>query len=122
MLKNITSGLQMIRVNFNRSINFLLISMTLIITGCSNAPKEPLSIDQADASKQTVTTDYNYQSSNALSKHKFKTASTHQGTVWERLLSLYSLPDIKHPRIDRAVAWYLEHPAALAILQQRAEP
>jgi len=122
MLTTIPSGLKMKRVNFNRSINFLLISISLIITGCSNAPKEPLSLEQADASKQAMTSDYNYQSSNALSKHKFKTASTHQGTVWERLLSLYSLPDIKHPRIDRAVAWYLEHPAALAILQQRAEP
>jgi len=109
-------------VNFNRPINFLLIS-TLIITGCSNEPKEPLSLDQAEAIKPVANSDYNYyQSSNALSKHKFKTASTHQGTVWERLLSLYSLPDIKHPRIDHAVAWYLEHPEALAILQQRAEP
>ncbi len=110
------------RVNFNRSINFLLISISLIITGCSNAPKERLGLDQADASKRSANNDYDYQASNALSKHKFKTASTHQGTVWERLLSLYSLPDVKHPRIDRAVSWYLEHPAALAILQQRAEP
>ena len=122
MLTTIPSGLQMKRVNFNRSINFLLLSISLIITGCTNAPKESLSLDQNDASKQAINSDYNYQSSNVLSKHKFKTAFTHQGTVWERLLSLYSLPDIKHPRIDRAVAWYLDHPAALAILQERAEP
>ncbi len=122
ILITIPLGLQMKRVNFNRSINFLLISMSLIITGCTNAPKEPLSLDQADASKQPSNSSYDYQSSNALSKHKFKTASTHQGTVWERLLSLYSLPDFKSPRIDRAVAWYLDHPTALAILQQRAEP
>jgi membrane-bound lytic murein transglycosylase D len=57
-----------------------------------------------------------------LRKHKFKTASTHKDTVWERLLSLYSLPDIKNPRIDRELYWYLEHPASLAIIQQRAEP
>ena len=122
MLTNIPSGLKMKRVNFNRSINFLLISISLIITGCSNAPKDPLSLDQTDASKQSANSGYNYQSSYSFSKHKFKTAFTHQGTVWERLLSLYSLPAIKHPRIDRAVAWYLDHPAALAILQQRAEP
>ena len=122
MLTTIPSGLKMKRVNFNRSINFLLISISLIITGCSNAPKESLSLDQSEASKQTAKSGYDYQSSNALSKHKFKTAFTHQGTVWERLLSLYALPDIKHPRIDRAITWYLEHPAALAILQQRAEP
>ncbi len=119
----IPSGLKMKHVNFNRPINFLLISISLIVTGCSNELKEPLSLDPAEAIKPVANSDYNYyQSSKALSKHKFKTASTHQGTVWERLLSLYSLPDIKHPRIDHAVAWYLEHPEALAILQQRAEP
>ena len=37
-------------------------------------------------------------------------------------MSLYSLPEIKNPRVDRELYWYLEHPASLAILQQRAEP
>ena len=69
MLTTIPSGLQMKRVNFNRSINFLLISISLIITGCSNAPKESLSLDQTDASNRAINSDYNYQSSNVLSKH-----------------------------------------------------
>jgi membrane-bound lytic murein transglycosylase D len=115
----------MIRVNFNRSINFLLISISLIVTGCSDAPKETLSIDDQIPVKPNRNDSYVYHPYHpyrALSKHKFKTASTHKNTVWERLLSLYSLPDIKNPRIDRELYWYLEHPASLAILQQRAEP
>jgi membrane-bound lytic murein transglycosylase D len=71
--------------------------------------------------KPTQIDSYVYHPHN-LRKHKFKTASTHKDTVWERLFSLYSLPDIKNPRIDRELYWYLEHPASLAILQQRAEP
>ncbi|WP_366145464.1 LysM peptidoglycan-binding domain-containing protein [Methylovulum sp.] len=49
-------------------------------------------------------------------------ASTEHETVWDRLLSLYSLPEIDNYRVDRAVDWYLQHPASLAIIQERAEP
>jgi membrane-bound lytic murein transglycosylase D len=112
----------MTRVNFNRSINFLLISISLIVTGCSETPTEPLAINDQTPVKSTQNGGYVYHPYRTLRKHKFKTASTHKDTVWERLLSLYSLPDIKNPRIDRELYWYLEHPASLAILQQRAEP
>jgi len=113
----------MIRNNFNRSVNFLLISISLIVAGCSDTPKEPLSINDQAPVKLTQDDSYVYHPYRTLRKHKFnKTASTHKNTVWERLLSLYSLPDIKNPRIDRELNWYLEHPASLAILQQRAEP
>ena len=113
----------MIRVNFNRSVNFLLISISLIVTGCSDTPKEPLSINDQAPVKSAQNDSYVYHPYRTLRKHKFnKTASTHKNTVWERLLSLYSLPDIKNPRIDRELYWYLDHPASLAILQQRAEP
>ena len=116
-------GLKMIRVNFNRSVNFLLISISLIVTGCSDAPKEPLSVNDQAPVKSTQNSNYVYHPYHTLRKYKFnKTASTHKNTVWERLLSLYSLPDIKNPRVDRELYWYLEHPASLAILQQRAEP
>ena len=111
----------MIRVDFKKSINFLLITLSSMIVGCSDAPKENLNL-----SYQTpiipVETDTGINQQN-LFKHKLKkTASNHKDTVWERLLSLYSLPEANHPRIDREVNWYLEHPTSLAILQQRAEP
>ena len=124
MLKIITIpiGLQMIRVNFNRSINFVLISMSLIVTGCSDTPKESLSVVDQVPFKSTQNYSYVYHPYRTLRKHNFKTASTHKNTVWERLLSLYSLPDIKNPRIDRELYWYLDHPTSLALIQQRAEP
>jgi membrane-bound lytic murein transglycosylase D len=113
----------MIHVNFNRSVNFLLISISLIVTGCSDTPKEPLTINEQAPVRSAQNDSYVYHPYRTLRKHKFnKTASTHKNTVWERLLSLYSLPDIKNPRIDRELYWYLDHPASLAILQQRAEP
>lgn len=113
----------MIRNNFNRSVNFLLISISLIVTGCSDTPKEPLSINDQAPATSAQNNSYVYHPYRTLRKHKFnKTASTHKNTVWERLLSLYSLPDIKNPRIDHELYWYLEHPTSLAILQQRAEP
>ncbi|MEI7995283.1 MAG: LysM peptidoglycan-binding domain-containing protein [Methylococcaceae bacterium] len=111
------------RVNFNRSVNFLLISISLIVTGCSDAPKEPLAVNYQPPSPLAQNNNYVYHPYRTPRKHKFnKTASTHKDTVWERLLSLYSLPDIQNPRIDRELYWYLDHPASLAILQQRAEP
>jgi membrane-bound lytic murein transglycosylase D len=113
----------MIRNNFNRSVNFLLISISLIVTGCSDTPKEPLSINDQAPTTSAQDDSYTYHPFRTRRKYKFnKTASTHKNTVWERLLSLYSLPDINNPRIDRELYWYLEHPASLAILQQRAEP
>jgi membrane-bound lytic murein transglycosylase D len=112
----------MMHVNFNRSVNFLLISISLIATGCSETSKEPLSINDQAPVRAYKHESYVYHPYRAFRKHKFKTASTYKNTVWERLLSLYSLPDINNPRIDRELYWYLEHPASLAILQQRAEP
>ncbi|MDD5461689.1 MAG: transglycosylase SLT domain-containing protein [Methylococcales bacterium] len=112
-------------VNFNRSVNFLLISITLIATGCSETSKEPVKInDQIPVKtyKPYKNNGYVYHPYRALPKYKFKTAATHKNTVWERLFSLYSLPEINNSRIDRELYWYLEHPASLAILQQRAEP
>ncbi len=113
----------MIRVNFNRSVNFLLISISLIVTGCSDTPKEPLNVTNQAPVKTAQNKEYVYHPYHSLRKYKFnKTASTHKDTVWERLLTLYSLPEINNPRIDRELYWYLDHPTSLAILQQRAEP
>ncbi len=109
-------------VNFNRSVKFLLISISLIATGCSETSKQPLGVNDQAPVKAYKNDSYVYHPYRTLRKHKFKTASTHKNTVWERLFSLYALPEINNPRIDRELYWYLEHPASLAILQQRAEP
>lgn len=112
----------MMHVNFNRSVNFLLISISLIVAGCSETSKVPVSVnDQQPVYDQDI-----YYATHPRPKLTFgkqhKSVSTHHNTVWDRLLSLYSLPEIENDRIDRAVSWYLQHPASLAIIQQRAEP
>nr|WP_305908961.1 transglycosylase SLT domain-containing protein [Methylomarinum sp. Ch1-1]MDP4521828.1 transglycosylase SLT domain-containing protein [Methylomarinum sp. Ch1-1] len=43
-------------------------------------------------------------------------------TVWERLLSLYALPEIDNERINQQLQWYLRHPEYIERIQQRAEP
>ncbi len=116
----------MMHVNFNRLVNILLILLSLIAAGCSETSKTPLSIsDQLPGSSSDE--DYGGHYPHARSrlnfgKQKFKSASSQHNTVWDRLLSLYSLPEFDNARIDRAIDWYLQHPASLAIIQQRAEP
>ncbi|MFA6051946.1 MAG: LysM peptidoglycan-binding domain-containing protein [Methylobacter sp.] len=106
-------------VNFNRSVRFLLLPISLIATGCSQTSKDSLSIND-----QPPTSSYqdNSYAKHSLPNRKFNTALAYKNTVWGRLLSLYSLPEIKNERIDRQVNWYLQHPATLAIIQERAEP
>jgi membrane-bound lytic murein transglycosylase D len=132
MILNYTLGLKMMHVNFNRLVNFLLIMLCLVVAGCSGTSKEALEVsDQLPGSTEPDYQDnYQYQShyphaSSRLKfgKNKHKSVSTsHHDTVWDRLLSLYSLPEMDNDRIDRAMDWYLQHPTSLAIIQQRAEP
>ncbi len=113
----------MTHVNFNRLVNHFLVLLALFVTGCSEAPKESLNLAEDTA----VTNDEGlYPPHSGHNKLKFNTHHSHAKdqyqTVWERLFSLYALPEIQNPRIDRAIDWYLQHPASLAIIQQRAEP
>lgn len=114
-------------VNFNRSVQFLMIC--LIVTGCSQSPQEPLRI--SEQTPLEATDDYYlYKNRNNQNKNKLKFSRANQGkqhngpikTVWDRLLSLYALPEIEHERIDRELKWYLQHPDYIARIQQRAEP
>ncbi|MGZ8189697.1 MAG: LysM peptidoglycan-binding domain-containing protein [Methylococcaceae bacterium] len=115
-------------VNFNRRVNFLLILPFLIVAGCSETSKAPLDVNENAAVEPYQENVYSYHPNRTYGKLKFKSPSSRRGhygqynTVWERLFSLYSLPEIENPRIDREVDWYLQHPASLAIIQQRAEP
>lgn len=110
----------MMRVNFNRSIKSLSVLTFLIATGCSTTPKPPLNDRPPTVSK----TDGNYVKFSRLNlgKKKHSLPIRYKNSVWERLLSLYSLPEIENERIDRELNWYLRHPAYLARIQQRAEP
>ena len=107
-------------VNFNRPVHFLLISASLLAVGCAETPKAPISYNE-----QTLAPAAAVAKNDALPRKlntRSKTAESHKGTVWERLLSLYSLPEMNHPRVEQQLNWYLDHPAYIARIQQRAEP
>lgn len=110
----------MMRFNFNRLVKFLLVLIFLIVTGCSTTSKDSFN-DRPPASSE-MDNSYVRHALHPFGKQKYNTPSKYKNTVWERLISLYSLPEIENERIDRELNWYLRHPAYLARIQQRAEP
>lgn len=106
------------RSNFNRSVKLLLILIFLIVTGCSTTS----SFNDRPPDSTELDNSYVRHSLQPFGKQKYSVSSRYKNTVWERLISLYSLPDIQNERIDRELNWYLRHPGYLARVQQRAEP
>jgi membrane-bound lytic murein transglycosylase D len=110
----------MMRVNFNRSVKILSLLIFLMVTGCSTTTKDALNDEPPTSS--ALDNGYVHHAHHAFGKQKYTAPTKYHNTVWERLLSLYSLPEIENERIDRELNWYLRHPAYLARVQQRAEP
>ena len=108
------------QIHSKRPIKFLLVSVSLAVIGCAETTKAPISYN--DQSAITVTHQEPVKNYSNLSGGRLKTAQAHKGTVWERLLSLYALPEIDNDRVQRQLNWYLDHPAYIARVQQRAEP
>lgn len=52
----------------------------------------------------------------------FKSAHNGSHTIWERLVSLYALPEVENERIEREISWFLKNPDYLMRVQKRAEP
>lgn len=107
------------RFNFNRSVKLLLILTFLIVTGCSTTSN---SFNDKPPASAELDNSYVRHSLHPFGIQKYHVPAKYKNTVWERLISLYSLPDIQNERIDRELNWYLRHPAYLARVQQRAEP
>lgn len=98
-----------------RHLSYLL--PILLVSGCSQqSQKDHLS--QSTNSKFAVFT----HSGNSVGKHSKQVEAKEHATIWDRMLSLYALPEIDNARIDREVNWYLKNPEYLARVQQRAEP
>jgi len=108
------------RINFNWLVRFLLLLTFLMATGCSTTSKRSFN-DKPPATSE-MNDGYVRHALHPFGKQKHTVPVKYKNTVWERLLSLYSLPDIQNERIDRELNWYLRHPGYLARIQQRAEP
>ncbi|HSN22945.1 MAG TPA: transglycosylase SLT domain-containing protein, partial [Methylomicrobium sp.] len=107
------------QINSNRSVKLLSLSLSLIAAGCSQSSKNSLNVydrpPQVSADDTSFFDRFSY-------RNKIKPGNGRYETVWDRLLSLYALPEINNERIDREINWYLQHPQSLVALQQRAEP
>lgn len=98
-----------------RHLSYLL--PVLLVTGCSQtAHKDQLT--QSSSSKFSVFT----RSHNNHRLGKKDDTEKENMTVWDRMLSLYALPEVDNPRVDREINWYLRNPEYLTRVQQRAEP
>lgn len=109
------------RNNSNRSVKFLIFLITLVIAGCADDPKEPLVIDNTPAISKPYTNSANKPAPNFFRK-RLKNLFSHNNTVWERMISLYSLPEADNERVDRELSYYLSHPDYIARVQERAAP
>ena len=97
-----------------RHLSFLL--PILLATGCSQtAKKEQLS--DISSNKFSVFT----RGGSGKLHTKSDDAKEH-ATIWDRMLSLYALPETDNARIDREINWYLRNPEYLSRIQERAEP
>ncbi|MCK4841375.1 MAG: LysM peptidoglycan-binding domain-containing protein [Methylococcales bacterium] len=103
------------KYNSSRSVKYLLYFIILILIGCREnthtqaffnepAPTEPYSVED--------------NSHSIASEHPGKPHKT----VWDRLFSLYALPEIDNERIEQQLQNYLQHPEYLTKIQKRAEP
>ncbi len=110
----------MTQFNAYKSSKYFLTLILLIIVGCAEQPinhsvfnePPPSHFQQAYAPKT-----YNIARAKSLKSFFY----SHK-TVWDRLLSLYALPEVKNERIDREIQRYLKHPEYLSKLQKRAAP
>ena len=92
-----------------RHLSYLL--PILMATGCSQIGQKDHFADDSTGSKFSVLT---RKSTNNIDKN--------HASVWDRMLSLYALPEADNARIDREINWYLRNPEYLTRVQQRAEP
>lgn len=99
-----------------RHLSYLL--PALLATGCTQTiHKDSLTQASGNTTYSVFTRIHNlkYRLSN-------KNESKDHATVWDRMLSLYALPEMDNARIDREINFYLKNPQYLSRVQQRAEP
>lgn len=110
--------------NSIRSTQYLLYLIILITTGCAEKVSthafikepHPSVIEIVNIAEET----FPYQDSPPAEEPE--AAEISYTSAWDRLFSLYALPDIDNERIDYEIQQYLKHPEYLTKIQRRASP
>lgn len=110
----------MMQIAFYRVVKWFSLVSFLVVAGCSTTSKDFLNDKPPSTSEND--NGFIWHGHRPFGKQKYTVSQKYKNTVWERLLSLYSLPELNNERIDRELNWYLRHPAYLSRVQQRAEP
>jgi len=115
--------------NSIRSINLLLYLILFILTGCSEkvathsflneSPPKILEYSQTPPLNASLENKYWPRKEPATSVQQPSDGYT---SLWNRLFSLYALPEINNARVEHEIKRYLKHPKYLAKIQRRAEP
>lgn len=122
----------MIKINSNRSLPILSL-LIMTTAGCtshtandslSQSVKPPVISHDDYYAKPTVRPKY---PNRKLAKLNFKKSSAGYvkgkgGSIWDRLVSLYALPEVENERIEKEINWFIKNPEYLVRVQQRAEP
>lgn len=90
----------------------------LLATGCSTTAHKD-NLTSSSSNKFSVFTRHGNTGRLTTKNENTEKENT---TIWDRMLSLYALPEVDNPRIDREINFYLRNPEYLSRVQQRAEP
>lgn len=110
----------MTQFNIHKSVIAIFFIFLLIITGCAEHPINQTVLNEPPPS--------NIELANTKKPKTFvhtkpiKSFFVSHNTVWDRLLSLYALPEIENSRVDKEIQRYLKYPERLSTIQQRAAP
>ena len=111
--------------NSIRPVNYLLYLIIFIISGCADNPAKytytnepPTTVNQ----QESYTPKSPASNEDFISLKKLKQSVFPHKTIWNRLISLYALPDIENERVEKEIQNYLNQPEYLTTIQQRAEP
>ncbi len=111
----------------NRPLRFFIYLSIIFATACTQQSPSHLVINETPPPVISNEPVYTEESSTTPTDIITKSTESHtqkqtSESIWERLLSLYSLSTIRHDRIEQQLTWYLQHPDYLTRIQQRAEP
>ncbi len=106
------------------SSKYLLYLIILITSGCAEKASTHAFIKEPHPSiiEYTKITEDTSSLQTSSSTEKTKPISFAHATVWDRLFSLYALPEVENKKIEHEIQRYLKHPEYITKIQRRAEP